>query len=835
MCIGSILKLNKLSSKFIFLKIPFFILAIAFLQSSLFAQTESATSTHIYKALKKLNVLGSVLYIAAHPDDENTSVLSYMAQGELVRAAYLSLTRGDGGQNLLGNEKGALLGVLRTQELLSARRIDGAQQFFSRAIDFGYSKTPDETLKNWDREQILGDIVKVIRLFKPDVIMTRFSESHGGHGHHLVSAILSKEAFFAAADPNRYPEQLDDLEIWQVKRILWNTWSPGSNAISLDVGQFDPHLGKSYQEFAAASRTMHKSQGFGVSPERGEDLVWFDLTAGDVANSSLFDGIDVSWKRIENSKKIQDQINIATNTFNPDHPADIVPALVNLYKILDQHNDNQWIKIKKDDVKELIRMCSGLWMESIVWESGISPGKSIDVRSMALNRSNLSILLEKIETTYHEDEKSLSKDLIINKPFSFKQSIKIPDNTPFSQPFWLEKPNDGKMFSYSDESLICMTESPPALVTKFLLKISGITLSYTIPVRNRWNDATRGEQFRPFIIRPRISIAIDKPTYVFAGSKLHNIDVRVKTTVKNISGELKLELPEGWEIQPNSVSFNLEEAGDQILKRFQVKPGSQAKSGDARLLATTKDGKSYRNEIIEIAYDHIPLQTVLQPAKTHLVNLDIRVLPGRIGYIMGSGDEIPEALTQLGYEVVMLSDQDLEQKDLSVYDAIICGVRAFNTREELVRLQKRLITYVENGGTWIVQHNTRFGYEVEQIGPYPFSTTGRDRISDENAPLKILVPDHQIFNYPNKITQADFKNWVQERGLYFADNWEGKLYPLLAGNDKGESSKSGGLLYARYGKGVFIFTAYSWFRQLPAGVPGAYRLFVNMISARGEP
>jgi LmbE family N-acetylglucosaminyl deacetylase len=816
-------------------KLNYLFILLLFGSTSLFAQNQPATTTNIYKALKKINVLGSVLYIAAHPDDENTSVLSYMAQGKLVRAAYLSLTRGDGGQNLLGNEKGALLGIIRTQELLSARRVDGAEQFFSRAIDFGYSKTPDETLQNWDREKILGDIVKVIRLFKPDIIMTRFSESQGGHGHHLVSAILAKEAFFAAADPNRYPEQLDELETWQAKRIFWNTWSPGSDAISLDVGKFDPHLGKSYQEFAAASRTMHKSQGFGVSPERGEDLVWFNLTAGDVANSDLFSGVDISWQRVENSNNIQEDINSITNAFNPDHPADIVPALVDLYKILDQHSDNQWINIKKDDVKELIRLCSGLWMESTVDESGVSPGMSIDVQSLVLNRSNVPILLERIETTYHESEKSISKDLINNKPFAFKQSISIPANTAFSQPFWLEKPNNGKMYSYSDEKLIYMAQSPSALVTKFSLKIYGSTLFYTIPVRHRWNDATKGEQFRPFIIRPSLSVAIDKPTYVFAGSKLHNIDIRVKTTGKNISGELKLELPEGWEVQPNSVSFNLRESGDQILKRFQVKPGSQVKSGDAKLIATTKDGTTYRNEIIEIAYDHIPLQTVLQPAKTHLVNLDITVPPGRIGYIIGSGDEIPEALTQLGYEVVLLSDQDLEQKDLSVFDAIICGVRAFNTREELVRLQKRLITYVEQGGTWIVQHNTRFGFEVGQIGPYPFSTTGRDRISDENASLKILVPDHQLFNYPNKITQADFDNWVQERGLYFADSWEGKLIPLLSGNDKGEPSKLGGLLYAPYGKGVFIFTAYSWFRQLPAGVPGAYRLFVNMISAKGNP
>jgi LmbE family N-acetylglucosaminyl deacetylase len=798
------------------------------------AQTKIATSTDIYKALKKLNVLGSVLYIAAHPDDENTSFLSHMAQGELVRSAYLSLTRGDGGQNLLGNEKGALLGVIRTQELLSARRIDGAEQFFTRAIDFGYSKTADETLQNWDKNKILGDIVKVIRRYKPDIIVTRFSESRGGHGHHLVSAILAKEAFFAAADRERFPDQLKNLETWQVKRIFWNTWSPGAKAIPIDVGKYDPLLGKSYQEFAAASRSMHKSQGFGVSPERGEERIWFDLTAGDPANNSLFDGIDISWKRVKNSQIINKKIQQLISSFDPEQPEKTVPALIDLYQILDQHTANDWTTIKKDEVKQLIRMCSGLWLESIVWKSGVSPGMTVDVRSMALNRSKIPIILNKIESTYQKNDSLLSKNLVDNKPFSHRQTVSIPQKAPFTQPFWLEQSNDGKMFTYRDENQIFMAESNPALMTRFTLDFSGLTLDYDIPVQYRWNDAVKGEQIHPFVIYPRLSVTISKPTYVFAGKKSHDLEVQIRSTSKQLAGDIQLELPDGWVAQPKSFSFNLDEPGDQVIERFQVEPGSQAKSGPASVLAKTKDGRSYQNNIIEIDYDHIPVQTVLQPAQTHLVKLDIDFLPGRIGYIMGSGDEIPEALTQLGYQVDLLSDQDLERNDLSLYDAIICGIRAFNTRDDLVRLQKRLISYVEQGGTWIVQHNTRFGNQAEQIGPYPFSTSGRDRIADENAPIQILVPDHQIFNYPNKITEKDFENWVQERGLYFADSWEGKLYPLLAGNDQGENSKLGGLLYAQYGKGVFIFTAYSWFRQLPAGVPGAYRLFINMISAKGK-
>jgi hypothetical protein len=372
------------------------------------------------------------------------------------------------------------------------------------------------------------------------------------------------------------------------------------------------------------------------------------------------------------------------------------------------------------------------------------------------------------------------------------------------------------MYTYNDKDQIYKTESPPALMTRFDIEIDGNIFSYETPVQHRWNDAINGEQFRPFIIQPKLSVSINKSTYIFAGSNSHDIEINIKSTSKNLEGHIQLELPPGWEIQPERHSFKLDESGDQAIKQFQVKPKTEAKSALARVVATTTSGKSYRKEIVEIQYDHIPLQTVFQPADAHLVNLDITVLPGHIGYIMGSGDEIPEALTQLGYQVDLLSDEDLERKDL-------------------VRLQKRLVTYVDKGGTWIVQHNTRFGNQVKQIGPYPFTTSGRDRISNENAPIKILVPDHQVFNFPNKITKADFENWIQERGLYFADSWEGKLYPLLAGNDQGENSKLGGLLYGQYGKGIFIFTAYSWFRQLPAGVPGAYKLFVNMISAKGRP
>jgi LmbE family N-acetylglucosaminyl deacetylase len=793
----------------------------------------SANSAQIYQHLKKLNVLGSVLYIAAHPDDENTAVLAYMAQGKLVRTAYLSLTRGDGGQNLLGNEKGALLGVIRTQELLSARRIDGGEQFFSRAIDFGYSKTAKETLNKWDREQILADIVRVIRKFRPSIIITRFSETNGGHGHHLVSAILAKEAFYAAADPTRFPEQLHELQTWQAKRLLWNTWRPTPYAQSIDIGEYNPILGQSYGEFASASRSMHKSQGFGVGVSRGSQLVYFDHTAGDSADSDLFDDIDLTWKQVPGAIKIQENIKGIIKKYAPETPSAIVPDLVTLYQHLDKLNGYHWIAIKKNEIQELILMCTGLWMEAVVWEAGVSPGTDIIARSTALNRSNVPIILHDVHITYLTGDSLLMKNLDQNKPFTFKQKIHIPNNTPYTQPLWLENPNNGKMFTLSDPHHIDFAETSPALLAGFNLEISGQTFKYVRPVQYHRTDAVKGEEFRSFIIQPELSLSIEGSTYIFTGNNTREIRATLKTNKKQLHGQSYLSVPQGWNVDPTNIPFELQEAGDQKTLIFRVTPNSNSVNGTAVLKATA-GGKDYDRKMIDIVYDHISSQTVLQPASAQLVKIDLTVLPGRIGYIMGSGDETPEALKQLGYEVELLGNEELDNGDLSSYNAIVCGIRAFNTRKELEHQQKRLIQYVEDGGTWIVQHNTRFGRQVKQIGPYPFNASGKDRIAEENAPIKILIPDHTLMNYPNKITEKDFDHWVQERGAYLAESWEGKLFPLIAGNDQGEPAKLGGLLYSRYGKGVFIYTAFSWFRQLPAGVPGAYRLFVNLISAKGK-
>ena len=821
------------------MQIFFYLLIACFV----FFKWSQANSTHLVNAaeielgLNKLNVLGSILYIAAHPDDENTAVMAYMSKGKLVRTGYLSITRGDGGQNLLGPEKDYLLGVLRTQELLAARRIDGAEQFFTRAIDFGYSKTAEETMRFWDEEKILNDVVWIIRNFKPDVIITRFSENQGGHGHHLASAIMAKEAFTAAADSNQFTDQLKYVRPWQTKRILWNTWRPDLEnrskelppVIQIDLGEYNPLLGKSYMEIAAISRTMHKSQGFGSSALRGSFINYFEHTAGDPAQTTLFDGIDLSWNRVANSEKIQHLVQEAIDKFDAQNPAQSVPALISVYREIDKHSPGFWIDKKKVEVLKLIQQCSGLWLEAIADQHTLIPGDLLSITIHAINRSNLPMAMEKLKIINGDQEISPRQKLENNQTFELKTKIQIPESVDISQPFWLKENPEYGSFTISDQQLIGKAENDPEFITQVTIGISTQVLIYNIPVCYRWNDATKGEMYRPVVIQPPLSVHIDQPVYIFANQKSKMINIRLENYTAPINGKLYLKLPDGWNYKPEFFDIDFKTNSTAKTFTFTINPPND--ENKATIYAIVEAGSLKLNHSIQqIEYDHIPIQTVFEQAKAELIRLNLVRYDERIGYIMGSGDEIPRALQQIGYQVDLLSDEDIETKKLSEYDAIICGVRAFNTREALQSLQVKLNDYVKNGGTWIVQHNTRFGYHPDEIGPYPFEI-GRDRIADETAPLQFIDPTHLILNVPNKINAKDFEGWIQERGLYFADKWDKAFQPILKGSDKGENETQGALLYAEFGKGVFIYSGLSFFRQLPAGIPGAYRLFVNMISA----
>lgn len=788
-------------------------------------------------ALKKLTVVGSVLYLAAHPDDENTRVIAYFSNEKLLRTGYLAITRGDGGQNLIGSEKGELLGIIRTQELLAARRIDGGEQFFTRAIDFGYSKSPEEALAIWDKEKVLADVVWVIRKFRPDVIITRFTPEFGGHGHHRASAILAEEAFKAAGDSARFPEQLKYVQPWQPKRLFWNAWQraleekgAGISAYPhVDVGEYSPLLGKSYSELAAESRSQHKSQGFGMVGFRGSYLEYFQLIEGDPVQTDLFEGINTAWSRIEGGDSVGAVLTEAYRTYRPENRSATLPLLLKAYKLLDEMPPNPWIEVKRKELKKAIRACAGMWFEAIVEQYSTTPGSSLKITSSIVNRSDFAVTLEKMTPPFAESDTVIHQSLNNNEPLEFATSFHVPENAEISQPYWLEeKPGKGT-YTVSNQQLIGLPENSPRLLVKFTMVMDGQPLVFETPVLYRWRDPVDGEQYRPLEITPPITVSFDQNLLVFGDNNRKELQVRIKAQKPGAEGKLILKMPLGWYARIQEIPYSFKEKDEEITSSFYITPPATPMS---RTLGADVEmnGTQPARSVVWIDHPHIPIQTVFPPAEVKLVRVDLKKIDRKIGYIMGSGDEIPEALRQIGYNVTLLSDEDLSSNNLNRYDVIITGVRAYNTRDVLKQAQKRLMEFVYAGGALIVQYNVMGGLVTEELGPYPFKLS-HDRVSEENAPVEFLDFNHPLFTKPNHILQADFAGWVQERGLYFADEWDKAYTPLLSSHDTGEGAKKGGLLFARYGKGVYIYTGYSWFRQLPAGVVGAYRFFVNMISA----
>ena len=815
------------------------IVAILLLATSLlFAQKPASWNAgELQQALKKLSVMGSALYIAAHPDDENTAVLSYLANEAQVRTAYLSLTRGDGGQNLIGPEIGDLLGVIRTQELLAARRIDGAQQFFSRAVDFGYTKSREEALQFWGNDEILANVVWVIRKFRPDVIITRFTPEIGGHGQHLASAWLAEKAFAAAGDPNQFPEQLALVKPWQPKRLLWDVWTRAISQMNLDttgfvsvnVGKYNPLLGKSYAEIAALSRSMHKCQGFGASPQRGGYREYFQHTLGDPATTSLFDGVELSWKRVPRGEKVGKLLAEALENFQPQQPTAIIPTLLKArseMSLLPQTHD---VAIKRDELDELLLQLCGIWASATVPSPSATPGSSVAISTTLINRNGYPVTLRGISYPFENGMPSGSQPLPANEPVTSEKTIAIPADAQLSNPYWLRSEKQGSLFTIPQPLDIGLPEKFAVQPVRFFLEIGGQEVIAIAPVQYKWNDETDGESYRSMEILPQVTVNFGAGLQVFGNGESRQVPVIFQSVAPETKATVYLSVPEGWQVSPASIVVDFSGNGSEIRQSVTVTP--TATSGEGWLSATVETGGNRQpaHSLTRIDYDHIPIQTLTPPARLQLVRLDIAKRGELIGYIAGAGDDIPEALTQIGYTVKMLSDDDLNTTDLSQFDAIVAGVRAYNTRDRLAADQPRLLAYVNNGGTLVIQYNTSHRLVTEDLGPYPLKLS-RDRVTLEDAPMEILAPNHPLLTAPNAITPADFEGWVQERGLYFPNEWDDKYTALFSSNDPGESPKTGSLLYATYGKGHYIYTGISFFRQLPAGVPGAFRLFVNLLS-----
>jgi LmbE family N-acetylglucosaminyl deacetylase len=829
------------------------LLLAALLLSAALLQAQKPTkpsAADLHQAIKKLNVLGSVLYVAAHPDDENQRFISYCANEKHYDVNYLSLTRGDGGQNLIGPEIRELLGVLRSEELLMARSVDGGKQRFSRANDFGFSKSPEETLRIWDKDAVLSDVVWTIRQTRPDVIVNRFyhDKKYDTHGHHIASAMLSVEAFDLAARSDAYPEQLRTTLPWQSRRMFFNTsWfffggreafdkMDKSGLFKLDLGVYLPLKGKSNNEVAAEARSMHRCQGFGAMSSRGESVDWFDFIKGErPPTQDIFEGINTSWTRVEGGAPIGELLAGVDQRYRADNPAASVPDLLQAMQMIKKLPEGHWKNQKLADIKQVIRGCLGLYLEATAAEPTATPGDALKLRFEAINRSNHNVQLVALTLRPGLLDTLLAAPLPNNKGLVLERSVRIPADAPNTAPFWLQKNATLGMYNVEQQELRDAPETPRYAKALWTLSVNGIPLELETDLAYKVEESAIGEVWRPFEVLPPVFVEFTEPSYLFT-ARDRRVSLRVKAGRDNLKGVVRLMAPDrGWaasgENGPAPQTFEFKRKGEEKIFHFVV--SAQVENSATTLTAGVEvDGRVYSARLATVKYDHIPQQSVLLPATAHAARTDLRVKSTNIGYYMGAGDDIPTALRQMGCTVTLLEDKDFANpENLARFDAILLGVRAYNTKTELAFHQAKLFEYVQNGGTLVTQYNTNFDWVVpdHQVAPFPLKVS-RARVTEEMADMRFLLPEHPALNTPNKISARDFEGWVQERGLYFPSEWDKAFAAPLSCNDTGEKAQDGALLIAQHGKGHFVYTGISFFRQLPAGVPGAYRLFANLIS-----
>ncbi|MDN3585915.1 PIG-L family deacetylase [Pedobacter aquatilis] len=799
-------------------------------------QIRPSKSSEIYRDLKTLKHMPKVLYLAAHPDDENTGLLSWLINEQNVETGYLSLTRGDGGQNLLGTEQGAALGLIRTHELLEARNLDGAEQFFTRAIDFGFSKNTEDTFKQWDADSITADVVWVIRKFRPDVIICRFPPTAAaGHGQHAASAVVAEKAFKLAADKNAFPNQLKYVSVWQPKRLLWNTFRFGNvnttseNQLKVNVGQYDAQLGMGYGELAGLSRSLHKSQGAGTQSVAGVRTEYFTHVSGDQAKLTLFDRIPLNW--IEKGiNDVDDLIDVLLLSFDYNHPDKSLHGLLMLRKRISELQDVNLKEDKLAAIDKIILSCAGFMGEVVTNQPEAIAGNSYNFRLNVISRSAEPVILEQVNWINQTD--NLNRRIAGDSLITIERKIQIPADAKLTEPYWLEKPaKNAATFSVANDTLIGLAENKAALNVKLLLKIGADKFTVKLPLSFKKLDPVKGDIVEQLRIIPALDLSFTEPVYFAKDKEALAVSLKLKAN-KNINyGKVSFKI--GNSVIKTFTGINLAE-NTATIKDFLIPADDLAKiktSQNKLEVVFSSETNDFMKGQVLIQYPHLPSLQYFIPATTWLLKDDVKVLAKKVGYIQGAGDLIPEFLRQAGLQVDVLTEADvLNPIKLATYDAIVTGVRVINTEKRIKNWQTALKTYVENGGTIVMQYNTTQDMALQDFGIYPFSISGK-RVTEENAAVKFLNPKHKLLNYPNKITADDFNGWVQERGAYFPDRWDDKYEPLFEMNDTGEEPLKGSTLYAKYGKGNFIYTPLAFFRQLPAGNVGAARLFFNFISA----
>ncbi|MBP2614940.1 PIG-L family deacetylase [Chryseobacterium jejuense] len=811
-------------------------------------QVRPSKSSEIYRELKTLKQLPKVLYLAAHPDDENTGLLSWLINDQNVETGYLSLTRGDGGQNLLGTEQGAALGLIRTHELLEARKLDGAQQFFTRAIDFGFSKNTTDTFKQWNADSITADVVWVIRKFRPDIIICRFPPTAAaGHGQHAASAVVAEKAFKLAGDKTAFPDQLKYVNVWQPKRVLWNTFRFGGvnttaeNQLKVTVGQYDAQLGMGYGELAGLSRSLHKSQGAGTQSVAGIRTEYFAHVTGEPAKATLFDGVVKTWAAKGNAD-IDHSLDEIISAFNFNNPDLSLPALLALRKkIMTLQNAD----LKSDKLKSLdniILSCAGFMGEVVTNQAEAVAGDHYNFRLNLISRATNPVVLENVKwlSKLESFNRKLSKDSLI----TIQHDIQIPADAALTEPYWLAKPpTNAATFSVPNDTLIGLSEAESPLNVLLGLKIGSENFQVKLPLSFKKLDPVRGDVVEALRIVPALELKFTQPLYVAKENEdLHlSLHFKVNSNRQYSNGNLNLmyngERLGGADVsslngKDTTINYVIPKAKLAAIHsdRFQL---------DANYV---ENGVMYNKKQVLIQYPHLPSLQYFAPATVTVMKGDIQAKVKKVGYIEGAGDFIPEFLRIAGIQVDVLKDEDFygkldetagngSQNKLSQYDAIVLGVRANNTEKKLGRWMPFLWSYVKGGGNLMMQYNTNQDTTVDKLGMYNFSIANK-RVTEENAAVTFLNPNHKLLNFPNKITANDFKGWIQERGAYFPAQWDAAYEPLFEMHDADEEPLQGSTLYAKYGKGNFIYTPLAFFRQLPAGNVGAARLFLNFLSAQ---
>lgn len=811
-------------------------------------QLQKPSSVEVFEAIQKLNFFGNVMYVAAHPDDENTRLISYFAKHYHAHTTYISLTRGDGGQNLIGADLNEKLGLIRTQELLEARKIDGGHQLFTRAIDFGYSKNPDEALSTWNEKEVLADLVYAIRMNKPDIIVNRFDHRTPGttHGHHTASAILAMQAFELAGQKDAFPEQLKQVETWQPKAIYFNdSWffyeskeafqqADHQQHLAINIGEFYADIGLSNNEIAALSRSMHKSQGFGNTGTRGDEMEYIELLKGELPNAeNLFAHIETSWARLNTkaASKIQKLLNKVEAEFDYQNPSSSLPKLIAAYQLLDKAEDSFWKARKLAELEDIIVACSGLFLEARTKTAYTNPGKKVQVFIEATNQSETDVQLKSVKVLDNKTSNINSISLLPNQKNEWKTKVLIPKNQKLSNPFWLDKNPAKALYTVDELEHRNLPELENNLPVQFHVEIGGQPISITRNLIYKFNDPVDGEVYENFHILPPVSLAFEKEIMVFSDQKTKQVHIEVQNYGSKEKFQINLETASGWKVEPNVFEVEFSNSNETKKLQFNITPPKNASEFHLKSTVKTSTG-NYVSKVELIDYPHIAQQSLIQPNELKLIKLDVNTKGENVAYIQGAGDEVAKAISELGYRVEEFSVDEISAEKLVSFDAVVVGIRAFNIYEDLAVKKEILFDYAKQGGNVIVQYNTSRGLKTS-ISPLPLQLS-RNRVTDEYAEVQFLATEHPVLNSPNQITSTDFENWLQERGLYFSDQWSPEFTPILGMQDPNEPVLEGSLLVAPYGKGYFTYTGLSFFRQLPAGVTGAYRLFANLLSLGNE-